>query len=134
MQRVGCSATEMDFLCFDLSIFSRTTQFVLLTSITFFFFLVYGFLQELLYKLPGFSDFSWFLTLVQFFLYSCFAFAESVVRKDLVRRIPIQTYLLLAFLTVATMGLSNASLPYLNYPTQVMFKCCKLRQLTSCLI
>ena len=24
------------------------------------------------------------------------------------------------------MGLSNASLPYLNYPTQVMFKCCKL--------
>ena len=24
------------------------------------------------------------------------------------------------------MGLSNGSLPYLNYPTQVMFKCCKL--------
>lgn len=24
------------------------------------------------------------------------------------------------------MGLSNASVPFLNYPTQVMFKCCKL--------
>jgi adenosine 3'-phospho 5'-phosphosulfate transporter B3 len=24
------------------------------------------------------------------------------------------------------MGLSNASLGYLNYPTQVIFKCCKL--------
>jgi len=41
-------------------------------------------------------------------------------------RIPFKTYLLLAFLTVATMGLSNSSLGYLNYPTQVIFKCCKL--------
>lgn len=32
----------------------------------------------------------------------------------------------MGFLTVATMGLSNASVPFLNYPTQVMFKCCKL--------
>lgn len=34
-------------------------------------------------------------------------------------RIPLQTYALLAFLTVSTMGLSNTSLGYLNYPTQV---------------
>ena len=27
---------------------------------------------------------------------------------------------------MTTMGLSNASLGYLNYPTQVVFKCCKL--------
>ena len=38
----------------------------------------------------------------------------------------MKTYFLLAFLTVATMGLSNASVGHLNYPTQVMFKCCKL--------
>ena len=41
-------------------------------------------------------------------------------------RIPIRTYAVLAFLTVATMGLSNSSVGYLNYPTQVIFKCCKL--------
>jgi len=35
-------------------------------------------------------------------------------------------YILLAFLSVATMGLSNTSVGYLNYPTQVIFKCCKL--------
>ena len=34
-------------------------------------------------------------------------------------RIPLKTYALLAFLTVATMGLSNTSVGYLNYPTQV---------------
>lgn len=32
----------------------------------------------------------------------------------------------MALLTLGTMGLSNASLGYLNYPTQVIFKCCKL--------
>ena len=41
-------------------------------------------------------------------------------------RIPMNMYFLLAFLTVATMGLSNTSVGYLNYPTQVIFKCCKL--------
>lgn len=41
-------------------------------------------------------------------------------------RIPGKTYMMIAFLTVGTMGLSNTSLGYLNYPTQVIFKCCKL--------
>jgi len=38
----------------------------------------------------------------------------------------LKTYLLLALLTLGTMGFSNSSLGYLNYPTQVIFKCCKL--------
>ena len=42
------------------------------------------------------------------------------------RKVPLRTYTLLALTTVATMGFSNASLGYLNYPTQVIFKCCKL--------
>ncbi len=41
-------------------------------------------------------------------------------------RIPLRMYALIAFLTVSTMGLSNTSLGYLNYPTQVIFKSCKL--------
>ena len=35
------------------------------------------------------------------------------------RKVPLRTYTLLALTTVATMGFSNASLGYLNYPTQV---------------
>lgn len=34
--------------------------------------------------------------------------------------------MILALLTLGTMGFSNSSLGYLNYPTQVIFKCCKL--------
>jgi adenosine 3'-phospho 5'-phosphosulfate transporter B3 len=76
----------VEFLCYDLSVYSKTTQFILLTTLTFVFFLVYGFLQELLYKLPGFEDHSTFLTLIQFFFYSIFAVIESFLRKNFERK------------------------------------------------
>lgn len=38
----------------------------------------------------------------------------------------MKIYMQLSVYTVATIGFSNASLGYLNYPTQVIFKCCKL--------
>ena len=76
----------IDILCYDLSGLSKSLQFIVLTLLTFVFFLLYGYLQELLYQLPGFSDFSWFLTLVQFFFYSCFAFFEAIIRNDLKRK------------------------------------------------
>lgn len=48
------------------------------------------------------------------------------ILKIVFYRIPGKTYMIIAFLTVGTMGLSNTSLGFLNYPTQVIFKCCKL--------
>lgn len=39
---------------------------------------------------------------------------------------PLKTYALLAALTLGTMSLSNLALSYLNYPTQLIFKSCKL--------
>ena len=42
------------------------------------------------------------------------------------RRIPMKTYVLLAVVSITSMSLSNASLGYLNYPIQVVFKSCKL--------
>lgn len=41
-------------------------------------------------------------------------------------RVPIKTYALLAALTLGTMSFSNLALSYLNYPTQLIFKSCKL--------
>ena len=61
---------------------------------------------------------SWYLTLVQFILVSVISRAEFSLRAEK-RRIPMQTYALLALATLTTMGFSNASLGYLNYPTQV---------------
>ncbi|XP_050508634.1 adenosine 3'-phospho 5'-phosphosulfate transporter 2-like [Diabrotica virgifera virgifera] len=113
-------------LCLDISPYTQTIQFFLCTCAVFLFFLLYGYMQELIFTIDGFQHYGWFLTLVQFGYYSIFGLIETRIRGITSRRIPIKTYFLLALLTLGTMGFSNASLGYLNYPTQVIFKCCKL--------
>ncbi|KAL8600741.1 hypothetical protein ACOMHN_057329 [Nucella lapillus] len=120
------SSAGVHLLFFDLQHLSRSWQFIVLTAATFAFYLVYGYMQELIFKLEGFKPFGWYLTLVQFACYTVIGSVEIQFKEDKSRKIPMKTYLLLAFLTVATMGLSNTSVGYLNYPTQVIFKCCKL--------
>lgn len=112
----------------DLSYLPEAYQLIICSCGVFFFYLIYGYMQELIFSLKGFKQFGWYLTLIQFACYSVFGIVQRRFNSesDLTRRIPLKTYSLLAFLTVATMGLSNTSLGFLNYPTQVIFKCCKL--------
>lgn len=111
----------------DLTPYSVGTQFFICCSGVFVFYLLYGYLQELIFTLDGFEPYGWFLTLIQFAYYTGFGFCERrMAAANPKRNIPLRTYALLAFLTLGTMGLSNSSLGYLNYPTQVIFKCCKL--------
>ncbi|XP_066921044.1 adenosine 3'-phospho 5'-phosphosulfate transporter 2-like [Clytia hemisphaerica] len=111
----------------DISRFNKARQFFICTCGIFSFYLLYGYYQERIFLIPGFKPHGWFLTLVQFAFYTCFSVIESLALSiKLERRIPMKTYFILAFLTVGTMGMSNASVGYLNYPTQVIFKCCKL--------
>ncbi|XP_056595009.1 adenosine 3'-phospho 5'-phosphosulfate transporter 2 isoform X4 [Triplophysa dalaica] len=120
------SVEELRVLGINLSNFNPPTQFFICVAGIFFFYLVYGYLQELIFSVEGFKPFGWYLTLVQFGFYSLFGLVELQLTQDKRRRIPCKTYMIIAFLTVGTMGLSNTSLGYLNYPTQVIFKCCKL--------
>ncbi|XP_033644818.1 adenosine 3'-phospho 5'-phosphosulfate transporter 2-like [Asterias rubens] len=115
-----------DKLSVDTSKWSEPVQFFIGVGGVFFFYLIYGYLQELIFKLEGFKPFGWYLTLVQFACYTVFGMTEMKLTGSQERKIPLRTYALLAFLTVATMGLSNSAVGYLNYPTQVIFKCCKL--------
>ncbi|XP_004596566.2 adenosine 3'-phospho 5'-phosphosulfate transporter 2 isoform X2 [Ochotona princeps] len=110
----------------NLSNFNKLTQFCICVAGVFVFYLIYGYFQELIFSMEGFRSYGWYLTLVQFAFYSLFGFIELQLIQDKRRRIPGKTYMIIAFLTVGTMGLSNTSLGYLNYPTQVIFKCCKL--------
>uniref|UniRef100_A0A3Q2R228 Adenosine 3'-phospho 5'-phosphosulfate transporter 2 n=1 Tax=Fundulus heteroclitus TaxID=8078 RepID=A0A3Q2R228_FUNHE len=120
------SVEELRVLGINLSSFSTPTQFFICVAGVFVFYLIYGYLQELIFSVEGFKPFGWYLTLVQFGFYSMFGLVELQFTQDKRRRIPGKTYMMIAFLTVGTMGLSNTSLGYLNYPTQVIFKCCKL--------
>ena len=110
----------------SLASLGRSGQFIACSVSIFFFFVLYGYLQELIFSYGNFKPYGWHLTLMQFFFYSIFGFLEQTFSQSGQRKIPILTYAFLAFLSVATMGCSNTSLGYLNYPTQVIFKCCKL--------
>ncbi|CAF3734280.1 unnamed protein product [Rotaria sp. Silwood1] len=101
-------------------------RFIGLSAQVFFYYLAYGYLQELLFTLEDFRNTSWFLSCYQFFIYGILSFIQLGFSGLSQRRASYRAYLILASLTVATMGLSNHSVGYLNYPTQVMFKCCKL--------
>ncbi|XP_041484278.1 adenosine 3'-phospho 5'-phosphosulfate transporter 2-like isoform X1 [Lytechinus variegatus] len=109
-----------------ISTWSTGAQFFFLMGSIFFFFIIYGYCQELIFSFEEFKSFGWYLTLTQFGCYTIFGLLATQVQSDNQRRIPLKTYILLSILTVTTMGMSNASLGYLNYPTQVIFKCCKL--------
>lgn len=120
-------SNEIKILCFDLTYYNSTTQFLLCCAGVFVLYILYGYLQELIFTLEEFKSYGWFLTLIQFAYYTCFGYFERKLEPtNPPRLIPMKTYALLAFLTLGTMGLSNSSLGYLNYPTQVIFKCCKL--------
>lgn len=116
---------ELVVLGIALDSLPKSAQFFFCCGGVFVFYLIYGYVQEWIFR-TGMKPFGWYLTLVQFAWYSVFGLFETSFQRDKARKIPLRTYSLLAFLTVATMGLSNASLSYLNYPTQVIFKCCKL--------
>ncbi|XP_012609135.1 adenosine 3'-phospho 5'-phosphosulfate transporter 2 isoform X2 [Microcebus murinus] len=120
------SIDDIVVLGINLSKFNKPTQFFICVAGVFIFYLIYGYLQELIFSVEGFKSYGWYLTLVQFAFYSIFGLIELQLIQDKRRRIPGKTYMIIAFLTVGTMGLSNTSLGYLNYPTQVIFKCCKL--------
>jgi len=116
---------ELVVLGIALDSLPKAAQFLVCCGGVFLFYLIYGYVQEWIFR-TGMKPFGWYLTLVQFAFYSVFGIVETSFKKDKTRKIPLKTYSFLAFLTVATMGLSNTSLNYLNYPTQVIFKCCKL--------
>lgn len=123
------SVNDLKIFCCDLSVYSAQAQFFICCFGVFLLYLLYGYFQELIFSLDGFKPHGWYLTLIQFGYYTIFGYFERQIlnpKVNVVRKIPLRTYGLLAFLTLGTMGLSNSSLGYLNYPTQVIFKCCKL--------
>ncbi|GAB1298100.1 Adenosine 3'-phospho 5'-phosphosulfate transporter 2 [Apodemus speciosus] len=104
------SVEDIVVLGLNLSKFNKLAQFLICVAGVFVFYLIYGYLQELIFSMEGFKPFGWYLTLVQFAFYSIFGLIELQLTQDKRRRIPGKTYMIIAFLTVGTMGLSNTSL------------------------
>ncbi|XP_018010221.1 adenosine 3'-phospho 5'-phosphosulfate transporter 2 isoform X2 [Hyalella azteca] len=107
--------------------FSTTVRFIICSVAIFIFYVLYGCMLEFVFRVEGLRDHGWFVTLIQFGYYSLFAVMQLAVSRQSVRtNVPLNTYFTIALITVGTMGFSNTSMGYLNYPTQVIFKSCKL--------
>lgn len=72
---------NISILCFNLTNFTQTVQFIICTAFVFLFYLLYGYIQELIFHIDGFQPYGWFLTLVQFGFYSVFGIVEKKIRN-----------------------------------------------------
>lgn len=90
--------SHLKIFCFAVENLDPKTEFIVCCGLVYLFFLIYGYLAELIFTLEGVSG--WFITLVQFFFYAIFGLIENAGRT---RSVPMKIYFLLAFLTLGTM-------------------------------
>lgn len=112
--------SSANLLVYDFSLHQR---FLFLVTGTFASFLAYGYVQELLFATPGLKQYGWFITTFQFAVYAVLSAVEIRIRQIRPTTVSSKMFAIIAFFTVATMGLSNTSLAYLSYPAQVAWKC-----------
>ncbi|CAK1550602.1 unnamed protein product [Leptosia nina] len=119
-------AATVNILCLDITKYSLAVQFTLCCFFVFIFYLAYGYFLELIFSDPDVAPVSLYITFIQFLITMSLSHVESAIRNPIKRKVPLRTYAILAALTLGTMSLSNLALSYLNYPTQLIFKSCKL--------
>lgn len=105
---------------------TSTAQFSLLAAGVFFFFGIHNFLQEAIMAIPGFK-FGVMLGYWEVFgVTVCSFFERRFIAKETQRVAPISAYPLLTFCLLSSSSLSNLALNYINFPTKVVFRSCKL--------
>ena len=125
---------EIRLFGFDISRMGPRNRFIMCVVGVFSCYFVYGIAQEVLFRQwrQAGQPCGWFLTFVQYVFYAVFMYFQRTfieggrANKAKPRVAPLSSYLLLAFCSVGTVGLSNASCDYLTYPTQVLFKSSKI--------
>mmetsp|Transcript_7378 Transcript_7378/g.18518 ORF Transcript_7378/g.18518 Transcript_7378/m.18518 type:complete len:392 (+) Transcript_7378:179-1354(+) len=105
---------------------SPTVQFGLLATGVFVFFGMHNYLQEAIMAVPGFK-FGVMLSYPEVFGVAFCSFLERrFVAGERQRVAPLSSYLGLTFCLLGSSSLANLSLNYINYPTKVVFRSCKL--------
>ena len=102
-------------------------QLLVLGFLLFFFFGIHNLLQEAIMALEGFK---WGIMLGYFEVLGvtvCTHFERIYLGDNKEpRKAPPKAFFLLTFLLMSSSSLSNLSLNYINYPTKVVFRSCKL--------
>ena len=106
--------------------FSPTVQFLLLACGVFFFFGLHNLLQEAIMAVPNFK-YGVMLGYMEVFGVACCSFIERhYIAQERGRVAPMSAYPLLTICLLTSSAMSNISLNYINFPTKVVFRSCKL--------
>jgi len=106
--------------------FSPPLQFAVLAAGVFLFFGLHNLLQEAIMNVPGFT-YGVMLGYTEVLGVAFCSFVErQFIAKERGRVAPLSAYPLLTICLLASSALSNMSLNYINFPTKVVFRSCKL--------
>lgn len=72
---------KISILFIDITHHTQLVQFAICTSAVFVFFILYGYMQELIFTIEDFQPYGWYLTLVQFGFYTIFGLVETRIRN-----------------------------------------------------
>lgn len=124
----GPGKPALKFLLWDITGLSEKLQFAVLACGVFFFFLLNSYLEEYLFRVIPEFKYGWYLTFFELLCFAAFAMMErtSGGEKAMARSAPLRGHFWVAAAMTASRGLTNESLQYLAYPTQVVFKSMKL--------
>mmetsp|Transcript_2779 Transcript_2779/g.6598 ORF Transcript_2779/g.6598 Transcript_2779/m.6598 type:complete len:397 (+) Transcript_2779:310-1500(+) len=105
---------------------SPTVQLLALASGVFFFFGIHNYLQEAIMSVPNFRFGVMLGWLEVFGVTVCSFFERKFVARETQRVAPVSAYPLLTFCLLSSSSLSNLALNFINFPTKVVFRSCKL--------
>ena len=104
---------------------ARYMRFWVLVAGMMVFFGCHNYLQELIMSLPGFRI-GVFLGYLEVLGVAVCSFIERRFVGETIRRSPWSSYWMLCFCLLISSATSNIALGYINYPTKVVFRSCKL--------
>eukprot|EP01080_Neovahlkampfia_damariscottae_P003914 gene3914-7126_t len=115
----------------SLDQFNFSIQLSILFFGVFFFYMLYGILQEYLFTSYNGFKFGFFVALIQFIVYSLisgiqYGRTELNPKTKKITKNYIKKYLYISFLSVLSMSTGYEALSYLTYPTKILFKSSKL--------
>jgi len=105
---------------------SSPVQFSVFAAGVFLFFGIHNFLQEAIMAIPGFQFGVMLGYLEVLGVTICSFFERRYIAKETQRIAPLSAYPLLTFCLLSSSSLSNLALNYINFPTKVVFRSCKL--------
>lgn len=121
------SKKKVTCVCFDISSLPEKLQITLLSLGVCFFFLLNGSLEETMFATKKFEH-AWYMTFYELICFAGFAAFERAGKgeKVLSHEVPYLRHFYVGAAMTLSRGLTNVSLEYLSYPTQVIFKSGKL--------